>query len=64
MFRNNLQEYLVYVSGLVGSSGLSGTILELTALGAWAANEMQVPAALSMVLGAYSTRWALSIWRR
>jgi len=56
-----VNETLSYISSNLGSEGIEGTIIELTGVGAYLGNHLQLEAALALILSAVALRFTLSI---
>jgi len=59
-----LNDYLAYVSSVLPGSGYEGAIIELSGLGAWLAQRLQLVSCVSIFLAGVNLRWLISFFKR
>lgn len=64
VFTRILYEIIEYINAELAGSGMDGTMVQLTGMGAWIADQIQLPLAMSIFLSAVSLRWVISIIKR
>lgn len=59
-----VSELLTWTSSQVTGSSLTGSVISLTGVGAWLADQLRLPQCLSLLLSALGLRFALSAIHR
>ena len=64
LFTRIISEMMEYTMNHISSSGLSGTMVQLTGIGAWIADNIYLPSAMSIFISALGLRFTLSLFKR